>query len=41
MRPEAYVGLAAEQVDEFLKSVIDPLRRRHRRTPRRLVEITV
>lgn len=35
MRPEAYVGLAAEQVDEFLKSVVGPLKRRHRHTPQR------
>jgi adenylosuccinate lyase len=41
MRPESYVGLAAEQVDEFLGSVIGPLKRRHRRTPRRRVEIEV
>jgi adenylosuccinate lyase len=41
MRPEAYVGLAAEQVDDFVKSVIRPLRRRHRRTKRLEMEIEV
>ncbi len=41
MRPEDYLGLAAEQVDEFLASVITPLKRRHRRTPRRRVEMEV
>jgi len=35
MRPEGYIGLAAQQVDEFLRSVIAPLKRRHHRTPRR------
>jgi adenylosuccinate lyase len=35
LRPEAFVGLAPRQVDEFLKTVIAPLRRKHRRTPRR------
>ena len=41
LRPGAYVGLAAQQVDDFLKAVIAPLRRRHRRTPRREPEISV
>lgn len=41
LKPEAYVGLAAEQVDEFLKSVVAPLKRRHRRSPRRQAEIEV
>ncbi len=34
MRPGDYVGLAPRQVDEFLKRVVGPLRRRHRSTPR-------
>jgi adenylosuccinate lyase len=40
-RPEALVGLAPRQVDEFLASVIAPLKRRHRHTPRREPEISV
>jgi adenylosuccinate lyase len=40
-RPEAYVGLATRQVDEFLKSVITPLKRKHSKTPRRKTEIDV
>lgn len=41
LRPDAFVGLAPEQVDEFLKMVITPVLRRHRRTPRREPEIGV
>jgi adenylosuccinate lyase len=41
LKPEAYVGLAVEQVDDFLKSVITPLKRRHRRISRREMEIEV
>lgn len=39
--PRKYVGLAVEQVDAFLRTVITPLLRRHRRTARREPEITV
>ena len=41
LRPEAFVGLAPQQVDEFLKNVITPLKRRHRKTPRRQPEFNV
>lgn len=41
VRPEAFVGLAPQQVDAFLKTVVGPLRRRHRRTPRREPEFEV
>ena len=41
MKPESYVGLAPAQVDAFLKDVIAPLKRRHRKTPRRRPEIAV
>jgi len=41
MNPGAYVGLAVEQVDDFLKSIVAPLKRRHRRTARRQVEMEV
>lgn len=41
LEPEAYVGLATRQVDEFLRSVIAPLKRKHSRTPRRKPEFDV
>jgi len=41
VRPEAFVGLAPQQVDAFLKTVVAPIRRRHRRTPRREPEFEV
>ncbi len=40
-RPDAFVGLAPQQVDAFLKTVIAPLKRRHRTTARRQPEINV
>ena len=39
--PMAYIGLAPKQVDAFLRNVVGPLKRRHRRTPRRRPEIAV
>ncbi|MCZ6815449.1 MAG: adenylosuccinate lyase [Planctomycetota bacterium] len=39
--PRAFIGLAPQQVDDFLKTVVGPLRRRHRSTPRREPEIEV
>ncbi len=41
VKPEAFVGLAPQQVDDFLKNVVAPLKRRHRKTPRRQPEINV
>ncbi len=41
MNPQEYTGLAAEQVKAFMRTVVGPLRRRHRRTPRRRPEIVV
>jgi adenylosuccinate lyase len=41
LEPEAYVGLATRQVDEFLRSVITPLKRKHSKTPRRKPEFDV
>jgi adenylosuccinate lyase len=41
MDPAGFTGLATGQVDEFLRRIIAPLRRRHRRTPRRRPEISV
>lgn len=39
--PKAFVGLAVEQVDDFLKTTIGPIKRRHRNTPRRDPEMNV
>ena len=39
--PRAFIGLAPQQVDDFLKTVVGPLRRKHRATPRREPEIEV
>ena len=41
LRPEAFTGRAAEQVDDFLRNIVKPLLRRHRATPRREPEINV
>lgn len=41
MNPGAYVGLAPRQVDQFLKTVVAPLRHRHAKTPRLKPEIRV
>lgn len=39
--PKAFVGLAPQQVDAFLKNVVGPIKKKHRRTPRREPEINV
>ncbi len=39
--PNAYTGMAADQVDEFLKTCVAPVLRLHRKTPRPAVEISV
>ena len=39
--PKAYTGMAADQVDEFLKTIVAPTLRRHAKTPRPGVEIAV
>ncbi len=41
MKPEAFTGLAAQQVDDFLRGTVAPLLRRHKKTPRRTPEIGV
>lgn len=41
MRPDAFVGLAAKQVDEFLSRTITPLLKRHHGVRRRDPEISV
>lgn len=39
VRSAAFIGLAPRQVDEFLRRVIAPIRRRYRRVPRLVTEI--
>jgi len=39
--PKAYTGMAADQVEEFLKDTVAPVLRRHKKTPRPGVEISV
>lgn len=39
--PKAFVGLAPQQVDAFLKNVVAPIKKKHRNTPRREPEISV
>lgn len=39
--PKTYTGMAADQVDEFLKSTVAPVLRHHKKTPRPGVEIAV
>ena len=41
MNPDAYAGLAATQVDEFLRGTVAPLLRRHKNTTRPQPEIRV
>ena len=39
--PKAFIGLAPQQVDAFLKDIIAPLKKKHTKTPRREPEISV
>lgn len=39
--PKAFVGLAPQQVEAFLKDVVAPIRKKHRKTARREPEINV
>ena len=39
--PAAYVGRAPRQVDEFIKSVVTPIRKRYRKELGRKVELKV
>ena len=41
MDPAGFTGLAAVQVDDFLRQIVGPVCRRHRRTQRRRPEISV
>ncbi len=41
LNPKSYVGRAPEQVDEFIKEVVSPIRRKYRKLLNRKVELTV
>jgi len=41
LNPEAYIGRAPQQVDEFLKNVVAPIARRYRKDLTRKVELNV
>ncbi len=41
LNPKHYVGLAPKQVDEFIRSVVEPIRRRYRKEISRKVELVV
>ncbi len=41
MRPEAFVGLAPRQVDQFLKNIVQPILRREAKSQRQTPEIQV
>jgi adenylosuccinate lyase len=39
--PDAYIGRSARQVDEFIRTVVDPIRKKYRRGLNRQVELNV
>ncbi len=41
MKPESYVGRAPQQVDEFIKTVVTPIRRKYRRSLNKKVQLEV
>jgi len=41
LNPKNYIGRAPQQVDEFLKDIVDPIRRRYRKELSRKVELNV
>ena len=41
LNPKSYVGRAPEQVDEFIKEIVTPIRRRYRGGLGRKVELKV
>ena len=41
LQPKSYVGRAPEQVDEFLKDIVSPIRRKYRKELKRKVELNV
>jgi adenylosuccinate lyase len=41
LNPKDYIGRAPQQVDEFIKDIVTPIRRKHRRELSRKVELKV
>ncbi|MHC4494701.1 MAG: adenylosuccinate lyase, partial [Planctomycetota bacterium] len=41
LNPEAYIGRAPQQVDEFINSIVTPIRRRYGKELSRKVELNV
>ena len=41
LNPKSYVGMAPEQVDEFLRTIVTPIRRKYRKELNRKVELKV
>ncbi|GAH45837.1 unnamed protein product, partial [marine sediment metagenome] len=39
--PKSYIGRAPQQVDEFIKDVISPIRRKYRKELNKKVELKV
>ena len=41
LNPKSYIGRAPQQVDEFLKSIVTPIRRKYRKELNKKVELKV
>ena len=41
LNPDAYIGRAPQQVDEFIRSIVMPIRRKYRKELTRRVELKV
>jgi len=41
LEPKAYIGIAPQQVDEFIRNVVNPIRRRYRKQISRKVNLQV
>jgi len=39
--PDAYIGRAAQQVDEFIRDIVTPIRKKYRRELNRQAELNV
>jgi len=41
LNPDAYIGRSARQVDEFIKSIVTPIRNKYRKALAQKVELNV
>jgi adenylosuccinate lyase len=39
--PDAYIGRAAQQVDEFVRGIVEPIRKKYRKELNRQAELNV